>query len=279
MRLTVRGRRCSLTSQPTIQAGARPPAAIVLAAGRGTRMPGHRPKVVYEVGGRPMVGHVIDACIDAGCARILLVVGYQQEQVRAAVGDRPAVEYVVQQEQLGTGHAVRCAESLLRDEISDPGHLTYVLCGDGPLVTAALLRQLSARHRATHAAATLATACLDDPSGYGRIVRDQAGRFLDIVEERDCTAEQRRICEVNPSYYCFTTAELFAALRSISPSPHSGEYYVTAVPALLRRMGRTVQLVDGLDADLVRSINTPEELATVDALVRRRLSATEQIPQ
>jgi bifunctional UDP-N-acetylglucosamine pyrophosphorylase/glucosamine-1-phosphate N-acetyltransferase len=248
------------------------------------------PKVLHTVGdpARPMVCAVIDACREAGCGRIVLVVGYKQELVRAAIDSDPAlrgagIEFAVQAEQHGTGHAVRCAEPLFEREKHAAGHATFVLAGDGPLIRAETLRAILRRHRDTGAAATLATSVIDDPAGYGRIVRDPMfppgrGRFVAIVEERNCTPEQRAIREVNPSYYCFQTGALFEALARVERNPASGEYYVTDVPGVLLREGRRVEVIDAVPPEDVLSINTPQQLAEVDRIYRARRAARAAAP-
>lgn len=223
------------------------------------------PKVVFPVGGRAMVCAVVDACREAGVGRIVVVVGHKQELVRDALA-KYGVEYAVQGEQLGTGHAVRSAEGAFASPRGD----VLVLCGDGPLIRAATIRDLVERHTATNAAATLATAVIDDPTGYGRIVRDAAGRFEAIVEHKNCTPEQRTIREVNPSYYCFNAAALFETLRAVERNPLSGEYYVTDVLGLLRAKGRTVEVLAAVPPEDILSINTPDDLARVDAIYRAR---------
>lgn len=258
----------------------RGPAAIILAAGKGTRMRSDLPKVVHEVGDRPMVCAVVDACRDAGCARIVVVVGYKQELVRAALqGATTAagtpVEFAVQDEQLGTGHAVMCARVGPQGQWEDAGYgrEVLVLCGDGPLIRASTLRTILERHRETGAAATLATSIIDDPTGYGRIVRDEGGRFVAIVEHKDATEAQREIREINPSYYCFEPAALFGALRRVERNPANGEYYLTHAPALLLAEGRRVEVIPAVPPEDVLSINTPEELAAVDRIYRARNAA------
>lgn len=233
------------------------------------------PKVAHEVGGLPMVNWVARACAEAGCTRVVVVVGYQREVVKKCLASfaHPGVtvEYAVQDEQLGTGHAVRCAEGLFEQKQGD----VLVLAGDGPLIRAHTLAALLERHRSTGAVATLATSVIDNPSGYGRIVRDPHGRFSAIVEEKHCTAEQKAIREVNPSYYCFRTAALFEGLAQVKRNEGSGEYYITDVPSLLmKRAGEAgrVEVIDAVPAEDVLSINTPEQLAEVDAVLRGRES-------
>lgn len=249
------------------------PAAIILAAGKGTRMKGDLPKVVHPVGGRPMICAVVDACIQAGCGRVIVVVGYKQELVRQALAAYPQVEYAVQDQQLGTGHAVLCAKDTLLNGAGNGASVAedvLVLCGDGPLVRAATLKALLERHTRTGAAATLATAVIDDPAGYGRIVRDNTGRFAAIVEHKNATDAQRAINEVNPSYYCFKTGELYAALAMVGRNPASGEYYLTDTLEVLLAKGNGVEVEAAVPPGDVLSINTPEDLAVVDRIYRSR---------
>ncbi len=248
----------------------RPLDAIILAAGKGTRMQSDLPKVCHPVGGRPMVCAVVDACLDAGCERIVTVVGYKQELVREALASYDAVEYAVQDEQLGTGHAVRCAEDAFgTDADSD----VFVLCGDGPLIRSETLATVLGRHRETGASATLATSVIDDPDGYGRVVRAADGSFERIVEQKNATESELAIREINPSYYCFDTAALFETLAGVQRNPTTGEYYVTDVPALLKGSGRRVEVLDAVPPEDVLSINTLEHLAEVDRIYRARQGA------
>jgi bifunctional N-acetylglucosamine-1-phosphate-uridyltransferase/glucosamine-1-phosphate-acetyltransferase GlmU-like protein len=197
-----------------------------------------------------------------------VVVGYKQELVREALAGEAGVEFVVQEEQLGTGHAVMMAEPAFRAE---PGRDVFVLCGDGPLIRVATLDQMLGRHRVQGAAATLATSTIEDPTGYGRIVRDAGGRFAGIVEQKNATPEQLAIREVNPSYYCFGAGELFESLKRVGRNELTGEYYITDVPALLLEAGRRVEVIDAVPPEDVLSINTPEQLAEVDRIFRSRV--------
>ncbi|HYE03764.1 MAG TPA: NTP transferase domain-containing protein [Phycisphaerales bacterium] len=251
------------------------PGAIILAAGKGTRMSSDLPKVVHEVGGRPMVCAVVDACREAGCGKVVLVVGYKQELVRGALARAGVsdVEFAVQEEQHGTGHAVQCARGFFHAETAEPGHDVFVLAGDGPLIRGATLRRLLGAHRDAGAAATLATSVVEDPAGYGRIVRDAAGAFQQIVEHKDATPEQLLTREINPSYYVFDARELFSTLLQVTPNKLSGEYYVTDVPALLLRAGKTVEVIAAVPPEDVLSVNTPEQLAEVDRVYRGRAAA------
>ena len=259
--------------------GAPAPGAIILAAGMGKRMKSDLPKVLHPVGGRPMVCAVVEACREAGCGRIVLVVGYKQELVRDALSGsewtaRGDIEFAVQPEQLGTGHAVRCAEPLFSREKAAPGNELFVLAGDGPLIRAQTLRTMLERHRAAKALATLATSVIADPTGYGRIHRDARGNFLAIVEHKDCSPDQLAIREVNPSYYCFDAKALFAALAEVKRNPQSGEYYITDVPGLLLSTGGRVEVIPAVPPEDILSINTLEQLAEVDGIYRGRHAAT-----
>lgn len=238
----------------------------------GKRMRSDLPKVLHPVGDppRPMVAAVVDACREAGCSRIVLVVGHRQELVREAFKHDAGIEFAVQPEQLGTGHAVRCARGLFDREVATPGSAVFVLAGDGPLIRASTLAQMLSTHRTTHAAATMATSVIADPTGYGRIVRGKNGELVGIVEHKECTPEQLAIREINPSYYCFDAGLLFASLEQVTRNPQSGEYYITDVPSLLLKQGKRVEVLSTVPPEDVLSINTPEQLAEVDAIYRGR---------
>ncbi len=232
------------------------------------------PKVCHPVGGRPMVCAVVDACFEVGCEKVVLVVGYRQDLVREAVagyGDR--VSFAVQDEQHGTGHAVQCAADHFQDEQSSAErHEVFVLCGDGPLIRAQTLQSVLDTHRSARAAATLATSVIPDPDGYGRIVRDDSGRFSSIVEQKNASAEQLAVREVNPSYYCFDCKSMFDTLNQVERDAASGEYYLTPVPSLLQAAGAVVEVIEAVPPQDVLSINTPENLAEVDRVFRNRQS-------
>lgn len=244
--------------------------AIILAAGKGTRMESDLPKVCHQVGGRPMVCAVVDACIDAGCDRVVVVVGYKQELVREALASYGSkVEFAVQHEQLGTGHAVMCAVDafpLEQRAMTD----VFVLCGDGPLIRTSTLRKMLDLHHKHHASATLATSTIDDPKGYGRIVRDPSGGFARIVEQKNASEAELEINEVNPSYYCMNAMDLFEALKQVNRNELTGEYYITDVFELLLKAGKRVEVIDAVPPEDILSINTLEHLSQVDAIYRER---------
>ncbi len=244
--------------------------AIILAAGQGTRMNSDLPKVLHEVAGRPMVAWVAEACRRAGAGRCVVVVGYKSDLVREALANADDVVFVEQTERLGTGHAAMMAEPLYagRDECD-----VLVIAGDMPLLRSSTLARLVDTHRRTGAAGSMATGELADPTGYGRIIRDNDGHFRAIVEHKDAAPEQRHIREVNPSCYCFRSVRLFELLKQLKSDNAQGEYYITDIMGLIREAGEPVAVVKAMGEDEVQGINTPEQLAAVDAMMRGRRSA------
>jgi bifunctional UDP-N-acetylglucosamine pyrophosphorylase/glucosamine-1-phosphate N-acetyltransferase len=240
-------------------------AAIILAAGKSTRMNSDLPKVLHPVCGKPMLTYALDACQGAGIQRLLVVVGHQRQLVQAAFGDRP-VTWVHQEQQLGTGHAVLMCEQELGGFEGD----VVVLAGDMPLVRPETIRDLHRTHRAGGAVLTLGTTQLDDPKGYGRILRDEAGRLTGIVEDVACTPQQREIKEVNPSYYCFDARLLLHTLRRVRPSGAKGEYYITDAVHILVGEGLTCLTRPGLAPEEALGVNSQEDLARVEEVMRRR---------
>lgn len=244
-------------------------AAVILAAGQGTRLKTTRPKVLHEVLGRPMLAYVIDACREAGVEICVVVVGYEKQQVFDAFRDDHGLIWVEQLEQKGTGHAVM----MCREAIERRFDHALVLCGDGPLIRSETIREVLRRHLAEQAAATLATSVIPDPTGYGRIVRDGRGDLVGIVEHRDCTPAQRAINEVNPSYYCFCVEDLLRALDQVRPDNAKGEYYLTDTLAILIKAGRRVQALTAVPPSDVFSINSRADLALVNGVMRERINA------
>jgi len=241
--------------------------AIILAAGKGTRMGSDLAKVLHPLAGRPLVTHVLDMCRDAGIDQTVAVVGWQRERVEAAVADwKPAC--VLQDRQLGTGHAVRCAEA------ATTGDVVVVLCGDCPMTPPALIRALVAKHRATGAACTGVAARMADPTGYGRMVTDANGRLLRIVEHKDADAATRAIDLINSGIYAFDRAHLFRCLAQVKPNNAQGEYYLTDVVGMLAAEGRPVELVVTDDVAAVLGINTPADLAQAERLYAARRAQT-----
>ena len=241
--------------------------AIILAAGKSTRMKSKRPKPMHEICGRPMLAYVLNACFEAGCDHVVCVVGHGKDEVIGELGKDKRIHFVEQTEQLGTGHAARMCEAEL---MKHPGDV-FILAGDGPLIRAEVLRTLLNAHHDEKAAASMATAILEDPTGYGRIVRDDKGEFLQIVEHADATAEQRDIKEVFPSYYCVRSDELLLALSKITNNNKKREYYLTDIYEILRKAGKRVVAVQAVAAEDTLSINTRQQMAEVDAIMQDRI--------
>ncbi|MGC9259940.1 MAG: NTP transferase domain-containing protein [Phycisphaerae bacterium] len=245
-------------------------AAIILAAGKSTRMKSQRVKVLHEICGRAMLAYVLDAVREAGAQRIVVVVGHDRERVMREFAGQPDILWVHQQEQKGTGHAVQVCREALTEFVGD----IFVLAGDGPLIRAQTLVQMLHAHQEKRAALTLATSVIDNPSGYGRIVRDTAGEIMAIVEEKDATDRQRAIHEINPSYYLFASRAFFTALDQIKPNNQKGEYYLTDTLAILRSQGQRVTALAAVPPEDVLSINSRLELALVNRVMQRRIQAT-----
>jgi UDP-N-acetylglucosamine diphosphorylase/glucosamine-1-phosphate N-acetyltransferase len=237
-------------------------AAVILAAGMGKRMKSDLPKVLHAVGGRPMLRHVIDTVSAIGAAPIVVITGYQAERVEAACAGTGVV-FARQAEQLGTGHAVMQAEPAL----SGHGGTVVVLNGDVPGLRVQTIRDFIAYHEREHAAATVLTARLDDPAGYGRIVRDAKGNLLRIVEEKDASESERALSEVNSGLFCFDVSELFSALKRVDRRNAQNEYYITDVIGLLAAEGKRVAAWCIDDAREVAGVNNPDELDAVRRFV------------
>ena len=250
----------------------KPVNVLILAAGLGTRMKSDRAKVLHRLGSQPLIAHVLRTAAQLNPEKIFVVVGHQSEQVaeaaRAALNPAIAerLEFVWQSEQRGTGHAVLCASEVLQNA---RGSLV-VLYGDVPLVRAETLHALIAEHEAGRHAATLITIRLAEPPAYGRIIRDAEGKFLKIVEERDCSPEQRAITELNPGLYCFDIPALLKALGQLEPKNAQNEYYLTDVPELMLAAGHSAGTILHRDAHELDGINTRAELAIMWKRLRHR---------
>lgn len=241
--------------------------AIILAAGQSTRMKSNLPKVLHEVCGRPMLHYCLEACYGAGCTSVIVVVGHGKELVMSAFADDKRIRWVEQTERLGTGHAARMCIDELKKHHGD----AFILAGDGALIRSEVLRTLHQAHKDERASGSMATAVIDNPFGYGRIVRDADGNFLEIVEESDATPEQREIKEIFPSYYCFKSEDLINALGQLTNNNKKGEYYLTDVYAILRKSGKRVVAVQVVSAEDTLSVNTRAQLADVDAIMQDRI--------
>ena len=243
---------------------AKPLAAIILAAGKGTRMGSDLPKVLHPVAGKPMVQWVVDAAKEAGASRVVLVIGHGSELVRNEI---KGCEYVIQEPQLGTGHAVLVCKETLKDF---EGNIV-ILGGDGPLLRASTIHEMICLQEQTSSTATLATSSIPEPAGYGRIVRDEQNRFKAIVEHKNATKEQLEIREVYPSYAVFESNALWSCLEVLKPNSISNEYYLTELPEMLINRGDSVELVDAVAPEDILSINTPQQLTDVETLLLARL--------
>ena len=239
-------------------------AAIVLAAGAGTRMKSDKPKVAHEVLGKPLVGWVLDAAQEAGVDRIVAVVGHKREQVIPLVEDR--AEIVVQEEQRGTAHAVlSCSDALADFEGS-----LLVLSGDCPLITSETMKALIDMRESNDAAVVVLTMEMPDPTGYGRIIREADGSVARIVEQKDASPEEAAVTECNSGFYCFDAKALFEALGQVGSDNAQGEFYLTDVLEISRNAGRAVLALPAKDPNECLGINTREQLAAVEEIARAR---------
>jgi len=239
--------------------------AVILAAGKGTRMKSKLPKVLHKVGGHPMLEHVMDAAEAAGCRDNVVVIGHGAELVRELVGSRARI--ALQAEQLGTGHAVLQAA----DTLKDFSGTVMILCGDTPLLEAEELKKFYAEHVKSGATATVMSAMMEDPFGYGRILRDANGDVAGIVEQKDASEEQKLIKEINTGNYCVEAPLLFEVLRTLGNNNAQGEYYLTDVLAKLRAMGKKVGGVVTADSEMIMGVNSRRQLAEAESVMRRRI--------
>jgi bifunctional UDP-N-acetylglucosamine pyrophosphorylase/glucosamine-1-phosphate N-acetyltransferase len=238
--------------------------AVVLAAGKGTRMKSDLPKVLHRIAGRPLLDHVLDTVEAVGIDHTVVVVGHQAGLVESACL-RQGMQFVLQEPQLGTGHAVQVAVDDLR-----PGGFCVVLAGDVPLLRADTLKRLIAGAVTSGAAAVVLTCLVEDAGAYGRIVKDPDGRVLKIVEARDASAAELAIGEYNTGVFCFQTDHLIEALENLTPDNSQGEFYLTDTVAYLVGAGHLVEAVATRDPDEVVGINTIDELAAAEILLARR---------
>jgi bifunctional UDP-N-acetylglucosamine pyrophosphorylase/glucosamine-1-phosphate N-acetyltransferase len=251
----------------------RPLSAVVMAAGEGTRMKSSRPKPLHVLCGRPMVLHVVDALVDLPIERVVVVVGHGAERVTKKLQEEApptlAIDFVEQHVQRGTGDAASVALTAFPDDDLEDGDL-LVLPGDAPLVRPETLVDLVRIHREGDAAATVLTAHLDDPAGYGRVLRDKNDNVARIVEHHDATTEERAVDEVNTSIYCFRRSLLAPALRRLSPENAQGEYYLSDIPEVLHHAGYPVLAHVAADAAETAGVNDRVQLAAAEAELRRR---------
>jgi bifunctional UDP-N-acetylglucosamine pyrophosphorylase/glucosamine-1-phosphate N-acetyltransferase/UDP-N-acetylglucosamine pyrophosphorylase len=243
--------------------------AIVLAAGKGTRMKSELPKVLYPILGRPMIEYALDA-LESVVDKILVVVGYRGELVREVLAKRQKLQFVEQTEQLGTGHAVM----VCRDHFVNYDGALFVLAGDCPMIQTETINKLFDEYNSQNTSNNNSLACVlgsvikENPTGLGRIIRDSNSEFTGIVEERDATPEQKLIKEVNMSYYIFRAPDLLNAIGELRSNNAQNEYYITDVPAILKNQGKNVTAMPILKPIETLGINTIEEAIIVENAIK-----------
>lgn len=242
------------------------PVAVILAAGKSTRMKSDVPKVLHEVCGRPMIEYVLDAAREAGCGRIVVIVGHQAEMVKESLKHHPDVQFALQSEQKGTGHAVMMA----RPNLDGHQGRVMVLTGDAPLMKASSLAGLLDAAEKDEAACVIGTAVTENNFGLGRIVRSPEGEFLRIVEEKDGSPEEKRIREINVGCYVFDRHALFSALDRIRPNNQQGELYLTDCAAIIKSDARPVIAAEKLTIIEALGVNTRSQLAEVQQEMLRQ---------
>lgn len=238
--------------------------AVILAAGKGTRMKSDLPKVVHTIEGKCLVDYAIEAAAGAGAGEICLVLGYKHEVVRASILHKD-VKYVLQEEQLGTGHAVKCA----KDFLGEDGQ-TLILFGDTPLITAETLKRLKTYHSERGNAVTVLSAMIEDPTGYGRIIRDADGNFVKSVEHKDADETELMSHEINSGMYIFETKELKEALDKIQPNNAQGEYYLPDALTIIKEKGLAVDAFALESPEDITGVNDQEQLKAATEVIRRR---------
>lgn len=238
---------------------------VILAAGLGKRMRSRRPKMLHLFGGRPLIAYPVNLARRLGGRVVIVVGGDEEDEIRRAAGEGADLTCVVQKERRGTGHALLQA----RGAIDDRAQVLLVLPGDTPLLSEATVRRLIERHTETRAAATLLTAQVDDPTGYGRVVREN-GRVAAVLEERDALPEQKTVREIGTSVYCFDPFRLWPALEEVKSDNDQAEYYLTDVIGILARRGQRVEAVTTSDPDECLGVNDRKQLSHLSGVLRRR---------
>lgn len=244
--------------------------AVILAAGKGTRMKSDLPKVVHTIEGKCLVDYAIDAAMGAGAEDVCLVLGYKYEVVHEMI-EHKDVKFVLQEQQLGTGHAVLCAKDFLGEEGQ-----TMILFGDTPLITADTLKRLRDYHVKHKNTVTVLSAMIDDPAGYGRIIRDADGTFLKSVEHKDANEQELKSHEINSGMYIFDTAELKEALGKIQPNNAQGEYYLPDTLTIIKEKGLKVDAFALDDPEDITGVNDQEQLKSAAIVIRRRQAAAKR---
>ncbi|MCA9005497.1 MAG: NTP transferase domain-containing protein [Planctomycetaceae bacterium] len=240
------------------------PAAVILAAGKSTRMKSELPKVLHPVLGRPMIEYVLDAARAADCEKIVVIVGHKAEEVKAALAHHSDLEFALQSEQKGTGHAVMMSA----ENLADHDGPVLVLAGDTPLLKGSSLSKLLELQQEHQAACVVGTAVTEANHGLGRIVRDTDGQFLRIVEQKDATPEEAAIEEINTGCFAFDGRQLFSALQQLKPDNSQAEYYLTDCAEILLKAGQTVKAFPVFDIQEAMGVNTQEQLAEVAEILQ-----------
>lgn len=240
--------------------------AVILAAGQGTRMKSKLYKVLHPVCGKPMVRHIVDQVKQLDVSETVAVVGHGADKVKDTIGDD--VSYVLQKEQLGTGHAVMQAERLLQKKDGT----TLIVCGDTPLITKETLEKLFIHHEETAATATILTTSVRNPAGYGRIIRNEIGNVERIVEEKDAKAEEKEINEINSGIYCFDNKRLFEALKQVTNENAQGEYYLPDVIEIFQKQNLLIAAFETTDVEETIGVNDRVALANAEKVMRRRIN-------
>ncbi len=239
--------------------------ALILAAGEGKRMKSDKAKVLHQVCGKAMIEWVYEATLKAGVEKCVAIVGYKAEQVKKYMGDR--FEYVLQEQRLGTGHAVQQARSYIEN-----GGYILILYGDTPLISTKTIKDAIDYLTSEKLHAVVISAEVKDPSGYGRIVRDSEGRFQRIVEHRDASEAERAITEINSGMYIFSAGELAQALDLLRNDNDQGEYYLTDTLEIILSKGYKVGIFKAVDSDEVLGANDPDQLEQIASILQRRIN-------
>jgi bifunctional UDP-N-acetylglucosamine pyrophosphorylase / glucosamine-1-phosphate N-acetyltransferase len=240
--------------------------AVILAAGQGTRMKSKLYKVLHPVCGKPMVQHVVDQISKLNIEEVVTVIGHGAEKVKAQLGDQS--KYTLQEKQLGTAHAVMQAKEMLAGKQG----VTIVVCGDTPLIKAETMEALFKQHSDTNAKATILTAWTNEPTGYGRIIRDEQGHVKRIVEHKDATEEERKVNEINTGTYCFDNYALFQALENVSNDNVQGEYYLPDVIEIMKKQDETVTAYQTSDFEETLGVNDRVALSEAERILRKRIN-------
>ena len=241
------------------------PAAVILAAGKSTRMKSELPKVLHPILGRTMIDYVLDAARVAGCEKLVVIVGHKAEEVKSALSHHPDVELALQADQKGTGHAVMMSA----DNLAEHDGPVLVLAGDTPLLKGSSLSRLLEVQQQENAACVVGTAITEANEGLGRIVRDANGSFLRIVEQKDATPEEAAILEINTGCFAFDGRQLFKALNQVRPNNNQAEYYLTDCAEILLKDGETVLAETAFNIQEALGVNTQDQLAEVADILQQ----------